>query len=159
MKNYKVALDRFETALRRAVAAKDKPNLADVYENIGETAFAAGDAARSIETCTRSYEINAELARKDRLVENLYWLGRGHQATKKAVEATGFFEKATVAAKEAFRSDAKEEKIWLERIAAAKDGRPEDEPGVKRRADSDSGKKHRATYTDLLQFLSDDTEE
>jgi immune inhibitor A len=161
LKKYDVALDRFEATLRRAVVAKDKPNMADVYENIGETAFAAGDAVRAIETCSRSYDLNAELARKDRLVENLYWLGRGHQAEKKASEATGFFEKALVATKEAFRQDADQEKEWTERIQRAMRGEPDDEPGVKRRTEEadKKKKKHQAVYTDLLQFLSEDTEE
>ncbi len=162
LKKYDVALERFEATLRRALAAKDRPNLADVYENIGETAFAAGQLPRALESCDRSYGINADLARKDRLVENLYWLGRGHQADGHADDAKGFFEKALVAAHEAFRKDADEDKRWTDRIELALKGAPEDDPGVKRRTDAiDKGskKKHEAVYTDLLQFLSDDTSE
>lgn len=159
LKKYDVALARFETTLRRALAAKDRTNTADVYENIGETAFAAGDFARAAESCQRSYELNAELGRRDRLVENLYWLGRAHQE-QKAADAEGFFERALVAAKEAFPKDLEQEQRWIARIEKAMNGAPEDEPNVKKRAKAmeEEGKgKHRAVYTDLLQFLSDDT--
>lgn len=160
LKKYDVALARFETTLRRALAAKDRPNTADVYENIAETAFAAGDFARAAESAQRSYGLNADLGRRDRLVENLYWLGRAHQEQKKGTDAEGFFERALVAAKEAFPKDLDQEQRWIARIEKAMKGAPDDEPNVKKRSEAmeEEGQgKHRAVYTDLLQFLADDT--
>ena len=58
---------------------------------------------------------------------------------------------------------AKEEAEWTKRIDLALEGTPEDAPGVAERTETlnaeGSKKKQKATYTDLLQFLSDDIDE
>ena len=159
LRRFDVALEHFETTLRRALAVKDRRNAADVYENIGETAFLAGDLARAKKNCRRSYDINASLTRTDRMVENLYWLGRAHQADQQSGSAKGFFEQALVAARDAFHQDSDQQKRWTERIQRAMQGDPEDKPGVKERSKEQGGRKHKAVYTDLLQFLADDTQE
>jgi M6 family metalloprotease-like protein len=159
LRRYDAAIPRFEASLRRALAAGDKANAADLYENIGETAFYARDSAKAIDACRRSLALNEKLARGDRLVENLYWLGRAHQVSGKADDGKSFLERAIVATRDAFAKDADAEREWLTRIQRAIDGRPEDEPNVEKRTDEleTKGKKQKAVYTDLLQFLADDT--
>ncbi len=158
LKRYDTALERFETSLRRALAAKDLANAADIYENLGETAFFAGQHSKAAEFCERSQAINERLSRKDRLVENLYWLGRAHQVQKKAEEGKSLLEQAMVAAKRAFPKNADLEAQWIAKIQRALDGNPEDQPKKLKRKD-DEGKRQNPTYTDLLQFLSEDAKD
>lgn len=163
LKRYDVALERFESTLRRAIAAKDDPNTADVYENLGETSFYAGKLPEARTYCDRSRELNERLSRLDRLVENLYWGGRARQEAGETEAADQHYVLALDAVKRAFAKDAKSEAEWNQRIARARAGKPEDKPSVAERADTmndeSTKKKQKATYTDLLQFLEDDIAE
>jgi M6 family metalloprotease-like protein len=163
LKKYDAALERFETSLRRALAANDEATAADVHENLGETSFFAKKYAEAKKHCERSKELNAKLKRLDRLVENEYWAGRALQEAGDKEQGGIRLAAAKAMLPRAFAKDAKEEAEWTKRIDLALDGSPEDAPGVAERTevlnDEGSKKKQKATYTDLLQFLSDDTGE
>lgn len=152
---WELALERFEASLRRAVAASDGPNTADIHENLAETAFAAGRLERAVTEAEASRAINVALGRADRLVENLYWLGRAHQALGAEEAAAGRLREAKALLARAFPKDADAEAEWEKRIGAALAGEPEDRPGVKARGEDKPGRQ-RATHTDLLQFLGED---
>jgi immune inhibitor A len=163
MKKYDVALDRFSMSLRRAQAAKDDVNTADIYENLGETSFYAGNMNDAKSYCERSRALNAQLRRGDRLVENLYWLGRALQESGNKEGGTSRIKEAQALVKSAFAKDATEEGDWNKRIQLALLGTPEDKPKVAERTtelkESDTREKHKAKYTDLLQFLTDDADD
>lgn len=163
LKRYDVALERFEVSLRRAQAAQDEPNTADIYENLGETAFFAGKIADAKSYCERSRALNARLSRRDRLVENLYWLGRSHQEVGEASDAEARFRESLAEAKRAFAKEAALDAEWDKRIRLALAGTPEDKPKVAERAEGvnedAAKKKQKARYTDLLQFLAEDAAE
>ncbi len=160
-----VALEHFEMTLRRVQAAKDEATEADVLENIGETAFFAGEHTKARQHCDWSRRLNLKLGRDDRLVENLYWLARALQEGegKDASAAAARLDEAEKAAERAFASDAAERGRWARKIDAARRGRPEDEDRVKERAeqiDKDGGgPKQERKVTDLLQFLMEDVGE
>lgn len=162
-KKYPAAIERFEATLRRAIAAKDDVNSADVYQNLGETSFFAAKLADTKTYCDRSRELNAKLGRFDRLVENLYWLGRALDETGDDAGAKARYAEADAAVARAFAKDAKSEAEWTRRIALARAGTPEDKPKVAERTetmnDGETKKKQKATYTDLLQFLEEDATE
>lgn len=157
LKKYDLATERFEMSLRRALAAKDQPNTADIYENLGETAFFAGHYDKAVEHCTLSRTINERLKRSARTVENLYWLARSHQELKEPDKGRGLLDETRVAVRLAFAKDANQEAIWMKRIQLALDGTPEDQPQIKRAKEDETGPKQKAVYTNLLQFLSEDT--
>jgi tetratricopeptide (TPR) repeat protein len=159
-KKYDIALERFQTSLRRAQAVKDDANTADILENLGETSFFAGKVPDAKSYCDRSRELNASQKRLDRLVENLYWLGRGLQESGDKDAATARLQEALDVTAKAFPKDAQSEGEWKKRIHLALSGTPEDKPQVTERTNElkgeESKEKHKAKYTDLLQFLSDD---
>jgi immune inhibitor A len=159
-KKYDVALERFAASLRRAQAAKDDANTADIYENLGETSFYAGNMGDAKSYCDRSRALNAQMSRSARLVENLYWLGRATQEAGDRSGGEARIKEAQTWVKTAFAKDADEERDWNRRIGLALDGKPEDKPQIAERTtelkEAESKQKHRAKYTDLLQFLSED---
>jgi immune inhibitor A len=161
-KKFDVALDRFQSSLRRAMAVKDDANTADILENLGETSFFAGKVEEAKSYCDRSRELNASNKRFDRLVENLYWLGRGHQESSEKDKGEARLKEALALLKKAFPKDRDEESEWTKRIHGALAGTPEDKPQVAERTneqkDETLKEKHKAKYTDLLQFLSEDSE-
>lgn len=161
---YGLARENFEIALRRVQSAKDEPNAADIFQNLCETAFKGGDAKAAGGYCDRSRRLNARLGRKDRLVENLYWQARCHQSTEPpdAAGASRRLDEALEIAQEAFAKDEEALAAWRKRIAAAKGSKPVDEDRVIERMKSleadTQGRQEKAQYTDLLQFLLDDTQ-
>lgn len=163
LKKYDVALERFETSLRRALAANDDASAADVHENLGETSFYAAKYADAKTHCERSKDLNSKLKRLDRLVENEYWTGRAMQESGDKEGGGIRLAAAKALLPRAFAKDAKEEAEWTKRIDLALEGTPEDAPAVAERTETlnedGAKKKQKATYTDLLQFLADDVDE
>jgi hypothetical protein len=104
--------------------------------------------------------------RKDRLVENFYWIGRAEQQKaggKIAPETKQLFEDARNNAADAFAANALELGQWRARIDGALAGKPVDEDHVVKRAEKMRGDreepKQEQQYKDLLQFLNADTSE
>lgn len=155
LRRYTDAIESFERALRRAEAARDESNAADVYENIAEAAFGANDHARTITEAKRSLAINERLKRWDRTVENLYWMARAEIATKDEKSAKAHLATAKERAAKAF--DAETVAWWNQRIdeALASGKGPEVAPAetIEKRSE----KKERRVDMDLLQFLNEDT--
>ncbi len=158
LKRYPEAIEAFERALRRAEAARDEKNAADVYENIAEAAFGAKDFARTINEAKRSLAINARLKRWDRTVENLYWMARAELETKQLKSAKAHLATAKARVAEAF--DAETQAWWTQRIdeALASGEGPDVAPAesIEKRGE---GKKERRMDMDLLQFLNEDTKD
>ena len=161
---FTLARENFEIALRRVQSAEDLPKAADIFQNLCETAFHEGDAPAAANYCDRSRRLNARLVRKDRVVENLYWYTRALLASDPPDRAGAdkALAEATETAKEAFRGDASSLSEWMTRLEAT--GKPEakDPPDkVIQRVEAiekeEGGPEEKAEYTDLLQFLLDDT--
>ena len=164
LKKYDIALEQFETSLRRVQAAKDRPNEADIFENMGETALFAGDVEAARRHCDRSRRINTELKRTDRLVENHFWLARAFQTGKGAdpAQVTERLDQALALAEDAF--SGAEFESWKARIAAARTGesnKTKDEERAKETIEKlkkqNDGPTQKKQVTDLLQFLMEDT--
>lgn len=164
LKRYDVARERFEASLRRAQAAQDAPVEADILQNLCETQFHAGDPVSARTHCDRSRRLNKGLDRKDRLVENQYWLGRTHQAEAGGDPraADDWLAQAGKTAEQAFAADPGELAEWRRRIAAARAGKPEDGDRLAERTEEvekrdEDAPRDKAKYRDLLQFLQEDT--
>lgn len=162
LKRYDVARERFEVSLRRAQAAEDQESVADIYENLGETSFFARKLADASTYCDRARELNRRLKRADRLVENLYWLGRSKQELEDFEGGKAKLLEARAMAERAFAKEQSELAEWKRKIDLAIGGAPEDRASVAERSEElkkDPSKgRHKAKYTDLLQFLADDVE-
>jgi M6 family metalloprotease-like protein len=161
LKHYDEAMDRFQTSLRRAQAAHDQLAEGDILQNLCETAFHKGDFEESKKNCDRSRRINLTLARHDRLVENYYWLARAQQqgAKGKDEHVAENLKLAKSEVEQAFPKVPSELEAWRKRIQRALDGDPEDADKVVQRVEKvdKGGPKQKAQYTDLLQFLGEDT--
>ncbi|MEQ9501996.1 MAG: M6 family metalloprotease domain-containing protein [Deltaproteobacteria bacterium] len=155
---YPEAIESFERALRRAEAASDAKNAADVYENIAEAAFAAKQHERTVTEAKRSLAINERLKRWDRTVENLYWMARAQIALDQRDAAKPNLATAKARAAKAF--DAETQAWWNQRIdEALASGKKPEAPPVKAIEERGQGKKERRVDMDLLQFLNEDTKD
>jgi len=165
MGKHKLALEHFEMSLRRIQSAGDKPNEADVVQNIAEASFYAKEFEKSKKFADRSRRLNLKLKRQDRVVENYYWLGRAYSSGKRAEksEASDWFDKAQEAAETLYKGDraSKSLKKWTRRISLARDGKPIDTDQVvkrfKKTVSESQEPLQRKKVMDLLQFLQQDT--
>lgn len=160
LERFDVAIEHFEIALRRAEAARDANNAADIYENIAEAAFGAKQYERTKTEAARSLAINEQQKRWDRSLENLYWMARAEQALGAHADAKKHLTTAKGRVAKAFPKDAEEEAEWNRRIdeaLAGEEAPPPPADAIEERSKSKTNE--RRVERDLLQFLSEDTKD
>ena len=119
-RQYAMAADYFERALRKAQQAGDLHAEADIAENIGETLFHAGKLVEAAEYCARSEALNAD--RPGRLIENVYWLGRIAHARGQAAEASRHFDRVMPLVEKVFATLPEDHQRWQGRVERARAG-------------------------------------
>ena len=165
LKQYAKAIEFFRISLRRIQSIGDAEIEADIFQNLAEASFHAGQYSDAKTYGERARRINYRRNRHARIVENSYWLGRITDELEKpgSKASERWYEMALKGLAKAFPEQKGAQNEWRLRIENAKSGRANDEDRVAEKFRSldktKEGEVQQRKVLDLLQYLQQDVTE